>query len=133
MDILLQIIFMLILFELLEVYLHQADTLLELIDKLYGYYRQSVFILFLVHPSIYYVLGVLLYFDAFNFFGITILVLKIFDLFFKIELIRQRHVKQKMDIELEKMMNMKLTLSMKLLAFLMHIPFLYMAIAPSFG
>jgi len=37
MDILLQIIFIMILFELLELYLHQADTLIGLIDKLYGY------------------------------------------------------------------------------------------------
>lgn len=133
MEILLQIIVMMMLFELLEIYLHRADTLVGLIDRLYEYYRQSIFFFFLVHPSFYYVLGVLLYFDAFNFFGISILVLKTFDLFFKIELIRQRHFKQNMDAELQKMMEMKLTFSMKFLAFFVYIPFLYMAISPIFA
>lgn len=133
MEILLQIIVMMILFELLEIYLHRADTLVGLIDRLYEYYRQSIFLFFLVHPSFYYVLGVLLYFDAFNFFGISILLLKTFDLFFKIELIRQRHFKQNMDAELQKMMQMKLTFSMKFLAFFVYIPFLYMAISSIFA
>jgi len=129
MEILYQLIFIMILLELLELYLHQADSLGELIDKLYGYYQQSIFLFFLVHPSIYFVLGALLYFDAFNFFGISILVLKVFDLFFKLELIKQRHYKASMDPELAKMMNMKLTVSMKFLSFILHVPFLYMAIS----
>jgi hypothetical protein len=133
MEILLQVIFVMVLFELLEIYLHRADTLVILIDKLHTYYAQSIFIFFLVHPSFYYVLGVLLYFDAFNFYGIIILILKTFDLFFKIELIRQRHFKASMDSELAKMMDMKLTFSMKFLALFVHVPLLYMAIISVFG
>ena len=133
MEILLQIIFAMILLELLELYLHKADSLVMLIDKLFTYYEKSIFLFFIVHPSFYFVLGVLLYFDAFNFYGITILVLKIFDLFFKIELIRQRYFKQNMDLELQKMLEMKLTFSMKFLALFVHVPLLYMAIISVFG
>ncbi|CAA6818310.1 MAG: Unknown protein [uncultured Sulfurovum sp.] len=129
MEILLQVIFFMLLFELLEIYLHRADTLATLIDKLYVYYNQSIFIFFLVHPSFYYVLGVLLYFDAFNFYGMIILILKTFDLFFKIELIKQRYFKKSMDSELKKMMGMKLTFSMKFLSILVHVPLLYMGIS----
>jgi hypothetical protein len=133
MEILLQVIFVMVLFEMIEIYLHKADTLVTLIDKLYTYYQQSIFIFFLVHPTFYYVLGVLLYFDAFNFYGIIILLLKSFDLFFKIELIRQSYYKERMDSELEKMMNMKLTFSMKFLALFVHVPLLYMAISSIFA
>ena len=133
MDILLQVIFFMVLFELLEIYLHKADTLVNLVDKLYTYYNQSIFLFFLVHPAFYYLLGVLLYFDAFNFYGVTILILKVFDIFFKIELIRQRHYLAKMDAELEKMMNMELTFSMKFLSLFVHVPLLYMAIISIFG
>lgn len=129
MEIVYQLIFIMILLELLELYLHKADTLAGLIDRLHEYYQQSIFMLFLVHPTIYFVLGVLLYFDAFNFYGISILLLKVFDLFFKIELIKQRHYKASMDAELEKMMNMKLTISMKFISFILHVPFLYLAIS----
>jgi hypothetical protein len=133
MEILLQIIFALILLELLEIYLHQAQTLAGLIDKLFTYYKQSIFLFFIVHPTIYFVLGVLLYFDAFNFYGITVLVLKVFDIFFKIELIRQKYYLNHMDAELVKMMDMKLTFSMKFLALFVHVPLLYMAIISVFG
>lgn len=133
MEILLQVIFFMVLFELVEIYLHRADTLDTLIDKLYAYYSQSIFIFFLVHPTFYYVLGVLVYFDAFNFYGVTILILKVFDIFFKIELIKQKYYKNRMDSELAKMMDMKLTFSMKFLALFVHVPLLYMAISPDFG
>jgi len=133
MELLLQITFALILLELLELYLHQANTLVELIDKLYGYYKESVFLFFLVHPTFYFVLGVLLYFNAFNFYGITVLMLKVFDIFFRIELIKQRYYVSHMDPELEKLMEMKLTFSMKFLALFTHVPLLYMAISSVFG
>ena len=133
MEILLKIIFIMILLELLEMYLHRAETLANMIDKLFTYYKESIFLFFIVHPTIYFVLGVLLYFDAFNFYGITILVLKVFDIFFKIELIKQRYYKNTMDVELEKMMDMKLTFSMKFLALFVHVPLLYMAIITVFG
>ncbi|CAA6815473.1 MAG: Unknown protein [uncultured Sulfurovum sp.] len=133
MEILLQILFAMVLLELLELYLHRADTLSLLIDKLFTYYEKSVFLFFMVHPSIYFVLGALLYFDAFNFYGITILVLKTFDIFFKIELIRQKYYLDSMDSELQKMMDMKLTFTMKFLALLVHVPLLYMAITSVFG
>ncbi|HHD81846.1 MAG TPA: hypothetical protein ENK94_01475 [Campylobacterales bacterium] len=120
---------MMILLELLELYLHRASTLSELIERLHNYYRESIFIFFLVHPTLYFVLGVLLFFDAFNFFGISILLLKVIDLFFKLELIKQRYYKQSMDPEIEKMLDMKLTFSMKILALSVHVPFLYMAIS----
>jgi hypothetical protein len=133
MELLLQITFALLLLELLELYLHQANTLVELIDKLYAYYKESVFLFFLVHPTFYFVLGVLLYFNAFNFYGITVLMLKVFDIFFRIELIKQRYYLPHMDPELEKLMEMKLTFSMKFLALFTHVPLLYMAISSVFG
>ncbi|CAA6821468.1 MAG: Unknown protein [uncultured Sulfurovum sp.] len=133
MEILLQLIFAMILLELLEIYLYKAETLAEMVDKLFVYYKQSVFLFFILHPTVYFVLGVLLYFDAFNFYGVTILVLKIFDIFFKMELIRQKYYLKQMDSELSKMMNMKLTFSMRFLGLLVHVPLLYMAITAVFG
>jgi len=133
MELMVQIIFAMVLLEFLELYLHKADTLAEMIDKLYTYYKQSVFIFFLVHPTIYYVLGVLIYLDAFNFYGITILIIKFFDIFFKIEIIKQRYFIKNMDSDLEKMMRMKITPSMRFLSLLMHVPLLYMAIFSNLG
>ena len=128
MEIVMQIVTMMILLELFEIYIQRADTLREMIDNLYSYYNRSVFLFFLVHPTFYYVLGVTLYFDTFNFYSITILVLKALDLFFKVELIKQRYYEPVMDAELEKMMELKITLGVKFLAPLTYVPLLYLSI-----
>ena len=128
MEIVMQIVTMMILLELFEIYIQRADTLREMIDNLYYYYNRSVFLFFLVHPTFYYVLGVTLYFDTFNFYSITILVLKALDLFFKVELIKQRYYEPVMDAELEKMMELKITLGVKFLAPFTYVPLLYLSI-----
>ena len=133
METVIKIIMLLILLELLELYFQKADTLSEMIERLYGYYRKSVFLLFIVHPTFYYVLGVLLYFDAFNFYGITMIVLKTFDILFKIEMIKQRYVLKEMDADLEKMMGMKMTVSMQFLGLFVHVPLLSMALYSILG
>jgi len=128
MELLGQILFTMLLLELFEIHLQKATNLGESIEKLYGYYNRSVFLFFLVHPTLYFVLGVLLYFDAFNFFGLTILAIKTFDIFFKIEMIRQRYLLQEMDGELKEMMRLEMTNGMRYFSVLFHLPLLYMAI-----
>ncbi len=128
MEIVMKIVTMMIVLELFEIYIQKADTLKEMIDNLYLYYNRSVFLFFLVHPTFYYVLGVTLYFDTFNFYSITILVLKGFDIFFKMELIKQLYYEPVMDAELENMMTLKMTLGIKFLAPLTYVPLLYLSI-----
>ena len=128
MEIVMKIVTMMIVLELFEIYIQKADTLKEMIDNLYLYYNRSVFLFFLVHPTFYYVLGVTLYFDTFNFYSITILVLKGFDIFFKMELLKQLYYEPVMDAELENMMTLKMTLGIKFLAPLTYVPLLYLSI-----
>jgi len=129
METVIQIIIMMIVLELFEIYIQKADTLGEMIHNLYYmYYNKNIFLFFLIHPTLYYVLGITLYFDSFNFYSITILVLKVFDLFFKMELIKQRYYQPLMDAELEKMMELKMTLGIKFFAPLTYIPLLYLSI-----
>ena len=128
METVIGIITIMILLELFELYTQQAETLGEMIKKLYNYYNKNIFLFFLMHPTFYYVLGITFYFDSFNFYSITILVLKAFDLFFKMELIKQRYYEPVMDAELEKMMELKITLGIKFLALLTYVPLLYLSI-----
>ena len=128
METVIQIVIVMIVLEFFEFYIQSANRLGEMIDKLYAYYNKNIFLFFLVHPTFYYVLGVTLYFDTFNFYSITILVLKALDLFFKIELIKQKYYEPSMDEELEKMMALKMTLGVKVFAPLTYIPLLYLSI-----
>jgi len=125
------IIIIMILLELFEIYLHKARTLGEMIDKLYGYYKKSIFLFFMVHPTFYFVIFVSIYLDILNFYMVTILLIKTFDIFFKIELIRQRYYYDTMDKELREMLTLKLTSWMAYLGLFTHVPLLFMAITPS--
>ena len=126
-----KIIIVMISLELLEIYLHKARTLGEMVDRLYGYYKQSIFLFFMVHPTFYFIIFVSIYLDILDFYIITILLIKTFDIFFKIEMIRQRYFYDTMDRELSEMLTLKLTSWMGYLGLFTHVPLLFMAITPS--
>jgi len=130
MDILTQFIVIMIVLELFEAHLQKAETLGAVIDKLYLYYKQSVFLFFIIHPTFYFVLFISLYLNVLNFYIITILLIKIFDIFFKIELIKQRYIYQNMEKELESMLTLKMAPWMGFLGVLIYVPLLFMAIFP---
>ena len=128
MNELIQILILMTLLELVEANFQEAPTLGMMIDRLYGYYRKSVFLFFAVHPTFYFVLLVSLYTKILDFYIIAILLIKVFDIFFKIEMIRQRHIRKEMDIELVGMMDMEMAPWMGYFGILMYVPLLAMAL-----
>ncbi len=128
MNILTQMVLLMIVLELIEANLQKAPTLELMIERLYGYYQKSVFLFFLAHPTFYFTLMVALYLDCFNFYMIAILVLKSLDIFFKIEMIRQRYFDAQMDPELSTMFKMKISPWMSLLGVVMYVPLFVMAL-----
>ncbi|HIP41741.1 MAG TPA: hypothetical protein EYG90_04425 [Campylobacterales bacterium] len=123
-----QILLLMIMLEIIEANLQKASTLELMIERLYGYYKSSIFLFFLVHPTFYFVLFVSIYTEVLNFYMVAILVIKIFDIFFKIEMIKQRFIYQKMDAELAQMLEIKMAPWMSLLGILMYFPLLAMAL-----
>jgi hypothetical protein len=115
--------------ELIEAHFQRANTLGEMIDRLYNYYSKSIFLLFISHPTLYFVLCVALYLDTFNFYIIVILFFKVLDLFFKIEMIQQRYQIKDMDSELAKILNSKMAPWMGMLGLFTYVPLLFMAIS----
>ena len=128
MEILTQLIIIMIVLELMEASLQRANTLGTMIEKLYVYYNKSIFLFFMIHPTFYFTLFVSLYLNLVNFYIIAILLIKTFDIFFKIELIKQRYGQKEMDKELEGMLSLKMAPWMGLLGVFMYVPLLFMAI-----
>jgi hypothetical protein len=128
MEILTQLIIIMIVLELMEASLQRAKTLGAMIEKLYVYYDKSIFLFFMVHPTFYFTLFVSLYLNLVNFYIIVILLIKTFDMFFKIELIKQRYFQKEMDKELEGMLSLKMAPWMGVLGVFMYVPLLFMAI-----
>jgi len=114
--------------ELIETYLQKADTLELMIEKLYGYYQKSVFLFFLVHPAFYFVIFVSIYLDFVDFYIVAILLLKSLDIFFKIEMMRQKFVYFQMDREIEDMLKLKMSPLVSILSSLMYVPLLAMSL-----
>jgi len=131
MEVVTNIIIMMIALEMLEIYLHRADTVGDMLDKLYGYYKRSIFLFFMVHPTFYFVIFVSIYLNILDFYIIVILLIKTFDMFFKIEMMRQRYIFNSMDSELSEILTLKMTSLMAYLGLFTYVPLLFMAIYPS--
>jgi hypothetical protein len=130
MEMFTQFIIIMIILEVMEANLQRANTLGEMIEKLYVYYNKSIFLFFMIHPTFYFVLIVAVYLDITNFYIIAILLIKAFDIFFKIELIYQRYIKKEMESELKGMLELKMASWMGLLGIFTYVPLLFMAIFP---
>jgi len=119
----------LILLEIFELYIQKAETLLGVMQKLFFWYSKSIFAFFLVHPSFYFLFFVILYTDTLNIYMILMLVFKIFDLFYKIELIKSIFIKQRVSLEIEAILNWQIPSWFFLLGLSLYPPLLFYALS----
>ncbi len=98
----------LVMLELLEAYIQRSDTLYGVIKNLYMWYEKSIFAFFLIHPAFYFTLYVAIVTDVMNIYMILLLTLKVFDLFYKIELIKTIFIKQNIPSDLAVMLEWKI-------------------------
>jgi len=119
----------LILLEIFELYIQKAETLLGVMQKLFYWYSKSIFAFFLVHPSFYFLFFVILYTDTLNIYMILMLVFKIFDLFYKIELIKSIFIKQRVALEIEAILNWQIPSWFFLLGLSLYPPLLFYALS----
>jgi len=108
MENILTFVAILVVLELFEAYMQKADTLYGVIEKLYVWYQKSIFAFFLIHPSFYFVLFVVVVTNVLNLYMILILTFKIFDLFYKIELIKSIFIRENVPADLSAMLEWKI-------------------------
>ena len=108
METILQLTLILFLAELFEAYIQYAPTLLGVIKKLYHYYHKNIFLFFLIQPSFYIVLFIVLFTGILNIAMVSILAIKIFDIFYKLELIKKLFVQRKISVQTAQMISMKI-------------------------
>ena len=97
MDTLIALILILIILELFEAWWQRSDTMIGVLALGYHYYQKSIFLFFLMHPSFYYILFVILFTQVLNGWMVTILLLKSVDLFFKITMMQNIFVQDEVD------------------------------------
>jgi hypothetical protein len=122
------LISILIVLELFEAYIQRADTLYGVMEKLYGWYSKSIFLFFLMHPAFYFILFVVIVTDTLNIYVILILVFKVFDLFYKLELIKKIFIQQKVPQDLAAMLEWKIPSWFFLMGVVLYPPLLFYAL-----
>lgn len=114
--------------ELFEAALQRSDTLLGVVEKLYSYYAKSIFLFFLIQPGFYVILFVVLYTGVLNMSMIFILAVKVFDIFYKIELIKKVFIEREVSAEIAQMLEWKIPPLFFMMGVWIYPPLLYYAL-----
>ena len=118
----------LILLELFEATMQRADTLYGVMEKLYAWYSKSVFLFFLIHPAFYFTLFVVMITDTFNIYMVLLLTLKVFDIFYKLELIKKIFIQQNVPQDMAVMLEWKIPSWFFLMGVGLYAPLLFYAL-----
>ncbi len=129
MDNILIFVAILVILELFEAYMQYANTLFGVMERLYVWYKKSIFTFFLMHPSFYFMFFVILFTDTLNIYMIFILAFKIFDLFYKIELIKGIFIKKSISEDIYAMLDWKIPSWFFLMGVGLYPPLLFYALS----
>ncbi len=114
--------------ELFEAYIQRAQTLFGVLEKLYAYYQKSIFLFFLIQPGFYFILFIVLLTGVLNFTMVFLLAIKIFDIFYKIELIKKVFVEREISQEIAQMLEWKIPSMFFLMGAALYPPLLFYAL-----
>lgn len=115
--------------ELLEAFIQRSGTLLGVLKKLYSYYYRSIFLFFLVQPGFYVLIGTVLLTNVLNMSMIFLLAIKVFDIFYKIELIKKVFIEKEVSLEIAQMLQWKMPKYFFLMGIAMYPPMLFYALS----
>jgi hypothetical protein len=118
----------LILAELFEAYIQRAPTLFGVLENLYAYYQKSIFLFFLIQPGFYVLLFIVLVTGVLNISMIFLLAIKVFDIFYKIELIKKVFIQREVSTEISQMLDWKMPSYFFLMGVGMYPPLLFYAL-----
>jgi hypothetical protein len=114
--------------ELFEAYIQRASTLFGVLEKLYIYYQKSIFLFFLIQPGFYFILFIILVTGILNVSMIFLLAIKVFDMFYKIELIKKVFIQREVSSEIAQMLEWKMPSYFFLMGVGMYPPLLFYAL-----
>lgn len=101
-------ILLLFIAEIFEAFMQRSETLLGVLEKYYAYYRKSIFLFFLIQPGFYTILLIVMITGILNMTMIFLLALKVFDIFYKIELIKKVFIERQVSQELAQILTWKM-------------------------
>ena len=115
--------------ELFESYTQRSETLLGVLEKLYAYYQKSIFLFFLIQPGFYFIMFIVLLTGVLNVTMVFLLAIKIFDIFYKIELIKKVFIEREVSQEIAQMLEWKMPSMFFFMGAALYPPLLFYALA----
>jgi hypothetical protein len=82
------LLFIFVLLELFETTWQKSNTLHQLLQNNFFIFKKNIFLYFIFHPSFFYTIFLSFYFNNFGFLMSSILILKFFDISFKLTLMK---------------------------------------------
>ncbi len=129
MDMILLLTLTLLLAELFEAFTQRAQTLFAVLENLYAFYQKSIFLFFLMQPGFYVLVFIVLITGVLNASMIFLLAIKIFDMFYKIELIKKVFIQGNIPVEMAEMLNWKMPKYFFLMGSAMYPPLLFYSLS----
>ena len=114
--------------ELFEAYVQRAQTLLGVLEKFYAYYQKSIFLFFLIQPGFYFIMFIVLLTGVLNVTMVFLLAIKIFDIFYKIELMKKVFIEREVSQEIAQMLEWKIPSMFFLMGAALYPPLLFYAL-----
>jgi len=128
MENILTLTLILVMAELFEAYIQRSETFLGVLEKLYVYYDKSIFLFFLIQPGFYVLLFIVIVTGVLNLLMVFILAIKVFDMFYKIELIKKVFLEREVSQEIAMMLEWKMPSWFFLIGVMMYPPLLFYAL-----
>lgn len=128
MENILTLTLILVMAELFEAYIQRSETLLGVLEKLYVYYDKSIFFFLLMQPGFYVLLFIVIVAGVLNLSMVFLLAIKVFDIFYKIELIKKVFLEREVSQEIAVMLEWKMPSWFFLVGAMMYPPMLFYAL-----
>ena len=96
-----------IVFELFEIWWQKSQTLFGVLENIYRYYSRSIFLFFLLHPTLYLLIYLMIA-SGYDLYLQAALGLKISDIALKIVFVQKIFVKKEIDEEFRTMLGMRM-------------------------
>ncbi len=92
-----------ILFEVYEVEWQKAPTMEGMLEKMYTYYKKSIFVFLLMHPTFYFAITFML-FTNYNIYALILFAIKASDIATKLILMKQLFIDKQISADLSMML-----------------------------
>ena len=112
--------------ELFEIQWQKAETLMAVLGNLYRYYHKNIFLFFLMHPTFYASIAIVMLTDL-STSAVALLFIKTIDIATKIMLIQQVFEKRELNTEISAMLLTPLHPYMLYLSVVVYTPLVYFA------